>query len=164
MLSAIIRTTDEAKTFANSTYTHAHLGTENTLQSSRATLVVVPSPCKSRYFWYVVIKMLMVTSAAQWMGARNQIVNWAPVDLIVRLIFTRHCTCFSNFKIYHSHGREGNAGVLADSDIVLSTYHTISYESTDKASPLWKIKWFRIILDEGRSSTAKTIRYLQDFI
>lgn len=58
---------------------------------------------------------------------------------------------FSNINIYHSHGREGTARVLADSDIVLSTYHTISYESADKKSPLWQIRWFRVILDEGKS-------------
>jgi hypothetical protein len=40
--------------------------------------------------------------------------------------------------------------VLADSDIVLSTYHTIAAESTDITSPLCKINWFRIVLDEGR--------------
>ena len=40
--------------------------------------------------------------------------------------------------------------MLADSDIVLSTYHTIAAESTDITSPLCKINWFRIVLDEGR--------------
>lgn len=40
--------------------------------------------------------------------------------------------------------------MLADSDVVLSTYHTISHEAKDKTSPLWKLKWFRIILDEGK--------------
>jgi len=51
--------------------------------------------------------------------------------------------------IYHGHGREGNPKSLADSDIVLSTYHTIAHELTDKQSPLWQIRWFRIVLDEG---------------
>jgi hypothetical protein len=52
--------------------------------------------------------------------------------------------------IYHGHGRVGTEKVLADSDIVLSTYHTIAHESHDNTSPIWKINWFRIILDEGK--------------
>ena len=66
------------------------------------------------------------------------------------LISSRHCTGFSKTTIYHGHGREGNPRVLADSDIVLSTYHTIAAESTDKMSPLWQINWFRVVLDEGK--------------
>lgn len=81
----------------------------------------------------------------------NQIVK---SDLRIRmheLISNRHCTGFSKITIYHSHGREGNPRVLADSDIVLSTYHTIAAESTDKTSPLWQISWFRVVLDEGKT-------------
>jgi SNF2 family DNA or RNA helicase len=54
--------------------------------------------------------------------------------------------------VYHGQGREGNPSSLVDSDIVLSTYHTISREAKDPTSPVWKIKWFRIILDEGTFS------------
>jgi SWI/SNF-related matrix-associated actin-dependent regulator of chromatin subfamily A3 len=61
----------------------------------------------------------------------------------------RHCTGLSSITIYHSQGREGNPKVLADSDIVLSTYHVIAAESMDKTSPLWQINWFRVVLDEG---------------
>ena len=43
--------------------------------------------------------------------------------------------------------------MLADADIVLSTYHTIAAESTDITSPLWKVNWFRIVLDEGNFSS-----------
>lgn len=51
--------------------------------------------------------------------------------------------------IYHGRGREVDPMVLADSDIVLSTYHTIAAEATDSESALFRIKWFRITLDEG---------------
>jgi hypothetical protein len=54
--------------------------------------------------------------------------------------------------LYHGYGRVGDAKVLAESNLVLSTYHTIAHESHDITSPMWKIKWFRIILDEGRVS------------
>lgn len=39
---------------------------------------------------------------------------------------------------------------LADSDIVLSTYHTIAAEAIDSESALFGVKWFRVVLDEGR--------------
>ena len=71
--------------------------------------------------------------------------NAAPIDFA-----NRHCDGFSNIVTYHGHGREGDAKALANSDIVLSTYHTISHEASDKESPLWQIKWFRIVLDEGK--------------
>jgi SNF2-related domain len=72
MLSAMIRTTDEAKAFASSSSHGTHLGTDRSLIPSRATLVVVPSPCESK----VLVKMgsteLMITqSTSQRMDARD---------------------------------------------------------------------------------------------
>jgi hypothetical protein len=46
MLAAIIRTTDAAKDFAHSIPKYVHLSVEQSFIHSRATLVVVPSPCK----------------------------------------------------------------------------------------------------------------------
>lgn len=46
MLSAISRTIDEAKNFARNYQNSKHLSVGQTLIASRATLVVVPSPCK----------------------------------------------------------------------------------------------------------------------
>jgi SWI/SNF-related matrix-associated actin-dependent regulator of chromatin subfamily A3 len=66
--------------------------------------------------------------------------------------------------VYHGQGREGNPGSLADSDIVLSTYHTISHEAKDPTSPMWKIKWFRIILDEGAFSPFPSTSLTDHFV
>lgn len=52
MLCAIIRTFDEAKEFPQLVYDQIHLTAECPLTPSRATLVVVPSSCKSsRHLW-----------------------------------------------------------------------------------------------------------------
>lgn len=45
MISAIIRTTQNAKAFANENSRARHLSAQSSLIPSRATLVVVPSPC-----------------------------------------------------------------------------------------------------------------------
>lgn len=63
----------------------------------------------------------------------------------------RHCPGILKTNVYHGQGRKGadQAEFLADSDIVLSTYHTIASEIDDSTSALWDIMWHRIILDEG---------------
>jgi SNF2 family DNA or RNA helicase len=48
MLAAMIHSAEEARAFAINAYHVVSLGTEHALIPSRATLVVVPSPCKSR--------------------------------------------------------------------------------------------------------------------
>jgi hypothetical protein len=45
-----------------------------------------------------------------------------------------------------------DSSALADSDIVLSTYHTVAAEVLDLTSPLNQITWFRIVLDEGKKA------------
>lgn len=72
MLSAIIRTADDAKSYALSMPDNTHLTVGNTLIPSRATLVVVPSPCQDPlkiYFAY-----LTSCSVTQRMAPRNQTV------------------------------------------------------------------------------------------
>lgn len=49
MLSAIIRTAGEANSFGTCSQKDATQVSENILIPSRATLVVVPSPCKTPY-------------------------------------------------------------------------------------------------------------------
>ena len=51
---------------------------------------------------------------------------------------------------------------LADSDIVLSTYHTVAAEATDAESALFRINWFRFILDEGINPQHSGTTYKSD--
>lgn len=50
---------------------------------------------------------------------------------------------------YHGPKREDRLPVLADSDIVLTTYHTLAADFAAKKSPIHNITWFRIVLDEA---------------
>lgn len=67
MLSATIRTADEAKAFACNTYCGIHLGTEHTLIPSRATLVVTPSPCKSKDACKWTLDLIEAVLLNEWM-------------------------------------------------------------------------------------------------
>ncbi|KAJ8062490.1 hypothetical protein OCU04_009020 [Sclerotinia nivalis] len=73
----------------------------------------------------------------------------------------KHCHGHININTYHGRGRETDRDILADSDIVFSTYDTIALEAIDQESPVYCIKWFRIILDEAhriRNTTTKLFR------
>jgi SNF2 family DNA or RNA helicase len=48
MLAAMIHSAEDARAFAMKTYHGMSLGTEHALITSRATLVIIPSPRKSR--------------------------------------------------------------------------------------------------------------------
>ena len=63
----------------------------------------------------------------------------------------RRCAGSLCVNIYHGRGREIDPIGLGNSDIVLSTYHTVAAEVLDTQSPLKYIVWFRIVLDEGNS-------------
>jgi SNF2 family DNA or RNA helicase len=58
---------------------------------------------------------------------------------------------------YHGDKRPKNLDQLQeieDSDIVVTTYHTLTAEylmGKGKLSPLYKLGWYRIVLDEGWS-------------
>ena len=64
----------------------------------------------------------------------------------------RRCDGSLKVTIYHGRGREVDPSALAESDIVLSTYHTIAADALEPESPLYRIIWFRVVLDEGESA------------
>ena len=71
----------------------------------------------------------------------------------VELNVFRHLDGSLKVTVYHGRGREIDPVLLADSDIVLTTYHTIVADvadTTDSESAIFRVKWFRIILDEGQ--------------
>lgn len=59
---------------------------------------------------------------------------------------------------YHGQKRETQIHVLADSDIVLTTYHTLAADFAAKRSPNHDIGWFRVVLDEGKLAAIPLFR------
>jgi SNF2 family DNA or RNA helicase len=70
-------------------------------------------------------------------------------DTCLILILNRHVYGGLRVCEYHGRGRETDVKAIANADVVLSTYHTVAGESAKTTSPLFKIHWFRIVLDEG---------------
>jgi SWI/SNF-related matrix-associated actin-dependent regulator of chromatin subfamily A3 len=54
-----------------------------------------------------------------------------------------------NVLKYHGQKRESDAKDLLDFDILLTTYATVASEFGRGSGPLYRITWFRIVLDEG---------------
>ncbi|KAE8449590.1 hypothetical protein EG329_007920 [Mollisiaceae sp. DMI_Dod_QoI] len=121
VLSTIIRTTSSAKQYAQVNVREGK-PPKNDLHGgcqvySRATLVVVPSP-------------LLIDGWVQEMKSLES-----------------HCDGSLNIYVYHGRTRAVDLSVLANYDMVLTTYHTIAAEAV--GSPLNNINWFRIVLDEA---------------
>lgn len=53
---------------------------------------------------------------------------------------------------YHGPGRPENLDTIQDSDIVITTYNTLTVEFQNKSEPslLHQIGWYRVVLDEGK--------------
>jgi SNF2 family DNA or RNA helicase len=55
-------------------------------------------------------------------------------------------------QLYHGPKRNATLKQLANADIVLTTFETVSSDSVASTSKtLRNISWFRIVLDEGKS-------------
>ena len=52
---------------------------------------------------------------------------------------------------YYGKGRNVEVKEYLDRDLVFTTYHTIAASKYQTDSTIFRIKWFRIVLDEGRS-------------
>ncbi len=53
-------------------------------------------------------------------------------------------------QLYHGPKRNATLKELANADIVLTTFETVSSDSV-ASKTLKNISWFRIVLDEGKS-------------
>jgi SWI/SNF-related matrix-associated actin-dependent regulator of chromatin subfamily A3 len=64
----------------------------------------------------------------------------------------RHLDGTLKVKMYYGQKRETTAMILADADIILTTYHTLAADFAAKKGPIHEIAWYRIVLDEGRQN------------
>ena len=63
----------------------------------------------------------------------------------------RHLGESLRVRRYHGQGRERKVDILAASDVVITTYNTLAADDkAKKQSPLHKISWYRVVLDEGK--------------
>lgn len=53
---------------------------------------------------------------------------------------------------YHGHSRNIALPDLLNHDVILTTYATVAADFRRKQSRIFRILWYRIILDEGDSS------------
>jgi SWI/SNF-related matrix-associated actin-dependent regulator of chromatin subfamily A3 len=54
---------------------------------------------------------------------------------------------------YHGQKRRELTTDIEDSDIVITTYHTLVADAASKRNPLADITWYRIVLDEGKAKS-----------
>ena len=121
-LSLIASTAADATAFSHETLVKNGEGEAPLVCHSKATLLIVP-----------------VSTVKNW---EDQIKDHTSPGSIT-------------YHVYHGPNRCRNASDLSDNDVVITTYGTAGGEITGKGaeggdiSPLLKIRWFRIILDEA---------------
>jgi SNF2 family DNA or RNA helicase len=53
---------------------------------------------------------------------------------------------------FHGQGKLNDHVTLLDHDVVLTTYATVASEFSKDNSVLYRVEWFRVVLDEGTFS------------
>lgn len=84
------------------------------------------------------------------------------------IFLTTHRHLQTGLKIVKYHGDRrpkdlSELNMVEDSDIVVTTYHTLTTEyliGKGKTSPLYKLGWYRVVLDEGKSHLQPATRNL----
>ena len=70
------------------------------------------------------------------------------------LTLRRRHTAAGTLSIYKYHGQSRNIALpkLLNHDVVLTTYATVAADFRRKQSQIFRILWYRVVLDEGDSS------------
>jgi hypothetical protein len=64
---------------------------------------------------------------------------------------------YLNVATFHGNDRGNEPRAFAGSDLVLTTYSTLVKDSQN-ARVLHRLKWFRVVLDEGKTTRFSSIR------
>lgn len=59
---------------------------------------------------------------------------------------------------FHGSSRPRDPAALLDKDVVLTTYDTVDSDFMKGESILYKVSWYRIVLDEGVSMCWETVK------
>lgn len=97
------------------------------------------------------------------MAERNRDVS-TPVTITNAIVKLNSISRLSkSIKFGKYYGKCRNIGVkeYLDLDLVFTTYHTIASSMNQIDSTIFSIKWFRIVLDEGRSKSDLLVVLLQ---